>query len=171
MHTLKAYFLRLSIILAIAASYTIFCPVTTTHAKGKKWQEGARLSVRAVIAPFTFIKLSTDSIVFNVSGEPGEYIADKNVEVTVGSNSSSWAVEAVATPLIGENGEIPANQLYIKKKGGKDYTDMGSEILLAEGSQTSPTVTSDLSFKLKTTWENRAGTYDGEIMFIYLAIP
>ncbi len=181
MHTLIIYFLRFSIILSIAVCYTIFGPVAPAHAKRENWQEGARLSVRAVIAPFTFIKLSTNSIVFDVSGEPGEYTADKNVEVTVGSNSSSWAVKAIATPLVGENGEIPTNQIYIKKsggkkkngkkKGGKGYVDMGSEILVAEGSQTSPTVTSDIKFKLKTTWENRAGTYDGEIMFIYLAIP
>ena len=165
-----------SIILILMVGYIIFVPVGSVHAETGKWQEGARLSVRAVIEPFTFIKLSANSIVFNVSGEPGEYAADKNVEVTVGSNSSTWSVKALATPLVGENGEIPAGQLYIKKKsarkeGGEDYTNMGSEILLAEGSQTTPTMAADLNFKLKTTWEDRAGTYDGEIMFVYLAIP
>jgi hypothetical protein len=181
--------------------YIIFVPVGSVHAETGKWQEGARLSVRAVIEPFTFIKLSANSIVFNVSGEPGEYAADKNVEVTVGSNSSTWSVKAMATPLVGNNGKIPASQLYISrlsentksenlgvdikmpilgqpvrkksagKEGSKDYTDMGSEILLAEGLQTTPTMVTDLNFKLKTTWEDRAGTYDGEIMFVYLAIP
>ena len=112
--------------------YIIFVPVGSVHAETGKWQEGARLSVRAVIEPFTFIKMSANSIVFNVSGEPGEYTADKNVEVTVGSNSSTWSVKALATPLVGKNGKIPASQLYIKKKsarkeGGEDYTDMGSK--------------------------------------------
>lgn len=165
-----------SIILTLMVGYIIFVPVGSVHAETGKWQEGARLSVRAVIEPFTFIKLSANSIVFNVSGEPGEYAADKNVEVTVGSNSSTWSVKAMATPLVGNNGKIPASQLYIRKKsarkeGSKDYTDMGSEILLAEGSQTTPTMATDLNFKLKTTWKDRAGTYDGEIMFVYLAIP
>lgn len=164
------------IILAFAISCAIFCPAVYTYAEDH-WQEGARLSVKAVIEPFTFIKLSANSIVFNITGEPGEYPADKDVGVTVGSNSSAWSVKAMATPLVGENGEIPASRISLMKEAtGKgatnaDYTDMAKPILLAEGTQTLPTLATNLKFKLKTTWEDSAGTYDGEIIFVYLATP
>ena len=139
---------------------------------------GSTLQVTAIIEPCINITLSTDAIVFNCKGTPGVYDADQHVVVTVGSNCGNWAVKCSATSLKGAGGTIPSERIFINtpdrrntdKRAGKGFEPMSGEKVVLKGSPTERKETT-LEFRLKTTWEDKAGTYTGQINYTYLATP
>jgi len=139
---------------------------------------GPTLQVTAIIEPCINITLSTDAIVFNCKGAPGVYNADQPVVVTVGSNCRSWTVKCSATPLEGDGGTIPAERIFMKnphtpnidKGAGGGFESMSGEKVLLTGSATDRKETTS-EFRLKTTWEDKAGMYSGKINYTYLSTP
>ena len=79
---------------------------TQVFSASSEWQESASLSVKAVVSPYTTVKLSTNEIAFEILGEPGAYISKDVVEVSVGSNQSTWSVYVKAQNLIHDNRKI-----------------------------------------------------------------
>lgn len=144
-----------------------------------QWEEGARLSVTAVIKPYTSVKLSINEITFDVAGEPGNYASNETVDVSVGSNQASWSVHAGATDLKSEAGNIaplPASRLAFAiieadVTSESTYTDLGEDRLLIEGDAARPPAPMTLSFQLSTKWEDLPGTYRGDVIFTVLSIP
>lgn len=137
------------------------------------------LQVTAIIEPCINITLSTDAIVFNCTGAPGVYNADHPVVVTVGSNWRNWTVKCSATPLKGDGGTIPSNRIFMKnphtpntdnKSAGTGFEAMSGEKVVLKGSATDRKETIS-EFRLKTTWEDKAGTYTGQINYTYLTTP
>ena len=145
---------------------------------GDNAHPGPTLQVTAIIEPCINITLSTDAIVFNCKGAPGVYDADQRVIVTVGSNCGNWTVKCSATPLKGDGGTIPSERMFMKtpdtpnvdKGAGGGFEPMSGEKLVLIGSSTERKETR-LEFRLKTTWEDKAGTYTGQINYTYLATP
>jgi len=145
---------------------------------GETSYPGPTLNVTAVVEPCINITLSTDAIIFNCKGAPGIYNADQPVVVTVGSNCGNWTVKCSATPLKGTGGEIPSKRIFIKtpktpnidRGAGKGFEPMSREKSVLTGNPTERKETT-MEFKLKTTWEDKAGLYTGQINYTYLATP
>lgn len=139
-----------------------------------EWQEAARLSVTAVVAPYTSVKLSINEISFDVKGEPGNYDADQSVEITVGSNQSKWSVHAKANELIPESDKaapLPSSRLAFSINDEIDFKDLGQSRLIMEGDAAKPPTAFTLNFRLTTEWEDLPGTYRGNIIFSFLSSP
>jgi len=152
--------------------------LTNKLVSGDTVHPGPTLQVTAIIEPCINITLSTDAIVFNCKGAPGVYNADQHVVVTVGSNCGNWTVKCSATSLEGDGGTIPSNRIFMKnphtpnidKGAGRGFEAMSGEKVVLRGSATERKETT-LEFRLKTTWEDKAGTYTGQINCTYLATP
>lgn len=130
----------------------------------------------------SLIILSQAEVAFHVDGPPGLYDAEAPVEVFVRSISGEWAISCHAEPLLGENGEIAPDRIFIKHEytdpnadfgGGPGYESLGEPRLIAEGAFTGPgpLEANSLSFRILTTWKDEPGTYRGLIRFTYLLKP
>jgi hypothetical protein len=142
-------------------------------ANSSEWQDSAVLSVKAVVSPYTSVKLSTNEIAFEILGEPGEYISKDLVEVTVGSNQSTWGVYVRAAELKHSDRRVkplPAQRLSFSKDG-KSYQSLEDNVLFLKGLVAQQPRPIKLRFKLTTTWEDAPGLYKGKITFAFLNNP
>jgi hypothetical protein len=119
------------------------------------------------------------TIEFSALEKPGVIDADKDVLVSVASNTAGWSVTCSSQGLSCSEGVIPAERIFVKS----DFTDpaadagvgLGYESLLepkvvAAGSVAGE-VTRPASFKLNITWEDKPGSYDGVLTFTVLPEP
>lgn len=113
------------------------------------------------------ITVSPNNIHFPVTGAPGEYDATSSVILSVESKYG-FIVKAQATPLSGKLKNIPPSRIYVKSDGTFESLDKGV-IVLERIEEIHPekerTVTKKLDFRLKTTREDPAGEYTGNIVF------
>jgi len=130
------------------------------------------------------IMLSPDSISFHADTSPGTFDAQP-VDVTVRSDYKDWSIHCEAiSPLTlsGEKNRIPFERLFmntpytdpgVDKGAGPGYETMDQPRLVAKGTFTDPTAikASSLKFRLLTKWEDKPGTYVGQIRFTYLTNP
>ncbi|HIC41032.1 MAG TPA: hypothetical protein EYO74_06470 [Piscirickettsiaceae bacterium] len=138
-----------------------------------QWQDSASLSVKAVVSPYTTVKLSTNEIAFEILGEPGEYVSKDIVEVTVGSNQSSWGVYVRASDLNHDNRSIaslPASRLAFSD-GNVGFKSLENNVLLIKGVVAQVPKPIKLRFRLTTTWQDAPGVYRGKITFDFLNNP
>lgn len=114
------------------------------------------------------MSFSTDKVHFEVSGSPKEYDADNAILLTVESKHG-FTVKAHATPLRSFHGDIPADRLFVRSGDGNYYSLEKDMVVLERTHEIHPekerTVTANLSFRLKTTWDDPAGEYVGQIVF------
>jgi hypothetical protein len=134
--------------------------------------------------PLISIILSPDSISFHADSSPGTFDSQA-VDVTVRSDYKDWSIHCeLISPLTfsGSKNKIPFERLFINnpytnpvidKGAGPGYESMGQPRLVAKGSFTGPVAikASSLKFRLLTTWEDKPGTYVGQIRFTYLTNP
>lgn len=114
------------------------------------------------------MSFSTDKIHFEVSGSPKEYDADNAILLTVESKHG-FTVKAHATPLHSFHGGIPADRLFVRSGDGS-YQSLEKDVFVLERTheihpEKERTVTANLSFRLRTTWDDPAGEYTGQIVF------
>ncbi len=146
--------------------------------------DGAQsINVKLIINPFTSILLDPPSVYFDALGHPSVFDAVSEVAVKVSSNYAGWTVSCKAAPLslTGRgNNTISNERIFVGTTKTKNYRDEGAgrgfmkmhkPILLGSGNQTPPIELERLRFRLLTTWEDRAGTYDGDITFTFLVSP
>lgn len=113
------------------------------------------------------ITVSPNNIHFPVTGAPGDYYATSSVILSVESKYG-FIVKAQATPLSGKLKNIPSSRIFVKTDGDYESLDKGV-VVLERMEEVHPekerTVTKKLDFKLKTTREDPAGEYTGNIVF------
>jgi len=140
--------------------------------------------VYAEADPLMSIILSPDSISFHADTSPGTFDSEP-VDVTVRSDYKDWTIHCEAiSPLSFSKGmnEIPFERLFmntpytdpaVDKGAGPGYETMDQPRLVAKGSFTGPMAikASSLKFRLLTKWEDKPGTYVGQIRFTYLTNP
>jgi len=140
--------------------------------------------VYAETDPLMSIILSPDSISFHADSSPGTFDSQP-VDVTVRSDYKDWSVHCEAiSPLTlsKEKNKIPFERLFINtsyinpavdKGAGPGYESIDQPRLVAKGSLTGPMAikASSLKFRLLTKWEDKPGTYVGQIRFTYLTNP
>ena len=159
--------------LLFAVLVTIYS-VNSYSTEAEQWQEAASIAVTAVVAPYTTVKLSTNEITFDVRGEPGEYYSNEEVEVTVGSNQSTWSVYVDASSLSTNNVEIaalPSSRLAYAVDNNKEYQSLDKKMLFLQGVAAQAPRPVKLRFRLTTTWQDAPGTYKGNITFAFLNNP
>jgi hypothetical protein len=121
-------------------------------------------------------------ISFYATSGPGVYDAHKEVTLQVGSNSDEWVVAAVASPLIGDSGNIPGDRVYVRSEytdeqvahaddgAGPGFVSIGTRKVVLTGSSASGHQAS-LKFRLKTDSSDLVGVYSGTIVFSYFITP
>jgi hypothetical protein len=123
--------------------------------------------------------LTEDRIRFYATGGPGMYNADREVVLLVDSNSDGWAISCRAASLVGDNGELPADRVYVKyvdtnsdtpPDGDDGFVDLGEARVVLSGAQVDGEQ-ARLRFRLETTSDDKAGTYAGTIQFSYFIAP
>ncbi|MEW5801439.1 MAG: hypothetical protein AB1847_04965 [bacterium] len=111
--------------------------------------------------------LSPQGIRFPVTGTPGEYEADSPVHLAVESKYP-FIVTTRATSLHSQYGDIPADRLFLTPGDGNSYS-LEKDVVVLEGLSKIPEkgerISADLHFRLKTTGNDKAGEYTGEIVF------
>jgi hypothetical protein len=127
-------------------------------------------SEKKPIAPKIKISFSPERIHFPVRGAPGEFYAG-SILLTVESKHG-FIVKARAVPLHSKDGAIiPPERLFVN--AGDGYFSLKDDVtVLKRPFEVMPkkerTTSTNLTFKLKTTWDDMAGEYTGEIIFTYV---
>lgn len=136
--------------------------------------------VWAQYEPFA-VEVDPQDVSFIIDGPPGMYEAAMPLNVSVSSGFSEWSLHCQASPMVEiTNGWIlPASRIFIDG-GFQDVVDDGDglltldqPILVGQGSFTGPefVLVSVLSLSFQSEWQDKPGTYSGEITFTYLAVP
>ena len=130
--------------------------------------------------PFA-VEVDPPGVSFTIDGPPGIYNAAMPLNVSVSSGYSEWSLHCQASPMVEvANGWIiPASRISMEG-GFQDVLDDGEgalrldqPVLVAQGTFTGPEfmLVSVLSLSIQSEWEDRPGTYTGQITFTYLAVP
>ena len=170
MHKNKHLIFKLLSILLITQGLGVYAYAL----ESERWQEAASIAVTAVVAPYTTVKLSTNEITFDVRGEPGQYYSNEEVEVTVGSNQSTWSVYVNASDLSSANVDVatlPSSRLAFAINDAKEYKALEGNLLFLQGVVAQEPKPVKLRFRLTTTWQDAPGTYKGNITFSFLNNP
>jgi hypothetical protein len=146
--------------------------------------DGAQsINVKLIINPFTSMILDPPSVYFEALGLPRVFDAASEIDVKVSSNYAGWTVSCMATPLsLTDKGSdtIPNERIFISSANTKNYRDEGAgsgfekmnkPVILGSGNQTPPVDLDRLRFRLLTTWTDRPGVYDGDIIFTFVVSP
>lgn len=116
----------------------------------------------------SFIKVEPDKVKFLITG-PGEYPANNPINITV-VGKSDFIIKVHATPLFNDKASIPPDRLYVNPGDGSFYS-MDKPIIILTGKEKNigkkGRLTKELFFKLRTTAEDKAGEYKGEIVITY----
>jgi len=130
--------------------------------------------------PFA-VEVDPQEVSFTVDGPPGMYDAPVPLNVSVSSGYSEWSLHCQASPMVEvENGWIiPASRMYIDGgyqdvlEDGDGLLTLDQPVLVGQGTFTGPefVLVSVLNLSLESEWEDRPGTYKGQITFTYLAVP
>ena len=141
---------------------------------------GSPAALGQYLGPFA-VEIDPVEITFLVDGPPGLYEANLPVNVSVSSGYSEWTLHCQATPLVEAVGGmiIPPTRLYIGGGygdvlgGDETLVSLEQPVVIGEGSFTGPDfeLIGVLDFKIRSVWDDRPGTYAGQITFTYLAVP
>jgi len=119
------------------------------------------------------------AIEFSALEKPGVIDADKEVLVSVASNTTGWSVMCSSQGLSCSEGVIPAERMFVKSDYtnpaedagvGLGYESLSAPKIVAAGSVAGE-VTHPAYFKLNITWEDKPGSYDGVLTFTVLPEP
>jgi hypothetical protein len=137
-------------------------------------------STFAQYEPFA-VEIDPQDISFHIDGPPGIYDADLPVNVSVSSGFSEWTLHCQASTLAGllKGGAIPPSRLYLEgvlddlAVGDESLVSLDKPVLVAQGTFTGPEFVpvNVLRFRIRSEWEDKPGTYSGQITFTYLAVP
>jgi hypothetical protein len=136
--------------------------------------------VQAQYEPFA-VAVEPQEVSFVIDGPPDMYDAASPLNVSVSSGFSEWSLHCQASPLVEvDNGWVlPASRIFMEG-GFEDYVGDGGglltldqPILVGQGTFTGPefVLVSVLSFRIQSDWQDRPGTYTGQLTFTYLAVP
>lgn len=143
---------------------TMFVRVIVTESMMEKVKE---IEPDSKNGPKIRITVSPNNINFPVTGAPGDYDASSSVILSVESKYG-FIVKAQATPLSGKLKNIPPSRIFVRSNGTFESLDKG--VIVAERKEEihpekERVVTKKLDFRLKTTREDPAGEYTGNIVF------
>ena len=136
--------------------------------------------VWAQYEPFA-VEVDPQEVSFIIDGPPGMYDAALPLNVSVSSGFSEWSLHCQASSMVEvANGWIiPSSRIFIAS-GFQDVFDDGDglltldqPVLVGQGTFTGPEflLVSVLNLKVQSEWEDRPGTYTGQLTFTYLAVP
>ena len=119
------------------------------------------------------IELSESEVQVLSDGPPGDYDGDREIILSVASNVESWEARALGENLTSTDDEIPAERLFIfsSDKSDDGYMPLNIEQIVASGTYTELSEASNLSIRVRTTWEDKAGEYSGRVYFTVIALP
>jgi hypothetical protein len=136
--------------------------------------------VWAQYEPFA-VEVDPQDVSFVIDGPPGMYDAASPLNVSVSSGFSEWSLHCQASPMVEvTNGWIIPASRILMDGGFRDVFGDGDgllmldqPVLVGQGSFTGPefVLVSVLSLSFRSEWQDRPGTYTGQITFTYLAVP
>ncbi|HVP57477.1 MAG TPA: hypothetical protein VMU02_05225 [bacterium] len=130
--------------------------------------------------PFA-VQVNPPQVSFHVDGPPGVYEANVPVNVQVTSGFRDWSLFCEASYLteVTSGVTLPADRICLAGSFQDTYTDQKSlvtlnqQVVIGRGTFTGPTFIDSavLNLKFRSQWEDRPGTYVGQITFTFLATP
>jgi hypothetical protein len=137
-------------------------------------------SVWAQYEPFA-VEVDPQEVSFVIDGPPGMYQAVLPLNVSVSSGFSEWSLHCQASPLVevSHGWTIPPSRMFLEGGlqdvfGDEDgLLSLDQPVLVGQGTFTGPESVPIrvLSLRLKSEWEDKPGTYAGQLTFTYLAVP
>jgi len=134
-------------------------------------EEQAAINIRTLFKQSINLTIVPDFVNFECSGQPGIKDADQPVLITLESNRGLGSIVVEATDLTGPMGMIPNNRLFINCEvqsgpgvNWHGFERMGVNRLCNLGK--SRDWSALLSFQLLTVWQDRPGTYQGQVRLI-----
>jgi len=130
--------------------------------------------------PFA-VEVSPADVSFHIDGPPGFYSANVPVNVEVSSGFPDWSLYCQATYLteVTSGTTLPADRICLAGSFEDTFADqknlvaLDQQIIIGRGSFTGPAFVNSgvLSLKFRSQWEDKPGTYVGQITFTFLATP
>jgi hypothetical protein len=137
-------------------------------------------SAWAQYEPFA-VEVDPQEVSFVIDGPPGMYDAALPLNVSVSSGFSEWSLHCQASPLVEiTNGWIiPPSRIFIAGGfedvlGDEDgLLTLDQPVLVGQGSFTGPefVLAGVLNLSIQSQWQDKPGTYAGQLTFTYLAVP
>jgi hypothetical protein len=130
--------------------------------------------------PFA-VEVNPPGVSFHIDGPPGLYSANVPVNVEVMSGFADWSLYCQASYLteVTSGITLPASRICLAGSFEDTFADekslvaLDQQIIIGRGSLTGPTFVNSgvLSLKFRSQWEDKPGTYVGQITFTFLATP
>jgi hypothetical protein len=109
------------------------------------------------------------------------YDATLPLSVSVSSGFSEWSLHCQASALVevSKGWTIPASRIFMEGGFGDvlapedGLLTLDQPVLVAQGTFTGPEFApvSLLNLRLRSEWDDKPGTYAGQLTFTYLAVP
>ncbi len=121
----------------------------------------------------------TCSLEFKALKRPGVVDADRYIVIIVFSNCSHWSVVCSTEGLESEDDFIPPERLYVKsyytdpsvdEGAGPGYESLSTPKVIAKGGTARGFIYKSY-YRMKATWEDRPGSYDGLLKLTVLPEP
>ena len=131
------------------------------------------VNVYVTIHEYLAIELSETEVKIRSAGPPDDYDGDRNVKLKVASNTAKWEARAQGEDLVSKDDNIPAERFYLysSNKSTNGFMSLDVQRVVASGTNIELSEVSQLAFKVKTSWQDRAGDYSGKVYFTVIAIP
>ena len=136
--------------------------------------------VWAQYEPFA-VEVDPQEVSFIIDGPPGMYDAALPLNVSVSSGFSEWSLHCQASPMVEiTNGWIIPSSRIFMDGGFQDILNDGDgllaldqPVLVGQGTFTGPEFApvSVLGLRIQSEWNDKPGTYTGQLTFTYLAVP
>ena len=142
-------------------------------AQKNEYKNPQYIDLNIEVPEYLSIELSESEVRIKSDGPPGEYSGDRNILLKIASNTQNWQARALGENLKSSDDEILAERvlLFSSNQSQKGYMPLNEEQIIASGISTQLEEVSSLSFKVKTTWEDKAGVYNGKVYFTVFAMP
>ena len=110
----------------------------------------------------------------SVTGAPGDYVGTPDMPLMIESNTSNWAVSAeIFEDLSSSLDMIPRDRIYLYSSAmpSEGYRPLSNKLLVAMGEQAGDINDLYCRVKIKTTYEDVAGEYNGKIRYTVFNLP
>ena len=136
--------------------------------------------VRAQYEPFA-VEVEPQEVSFTIDGPPGMYDADLPLSISVSSGFAQWSLHCQASALVevSKGSMIPASRIFLEGGfedvlgAGDGLLTLDQPVLVAQGTFTGPEPEpiGFLNLRIRSEWDDKPGTYAGQLTFTYLAVP
>ena len=154
-------------------TYTTTIRLFNTHEYGSHHQRNIKAIIK--VCPYMVMHSCENcNVEVSVTGAPGDYVGTPDMPLMIESNTSNWAVSAeIFEDLSSSLDMIPRDRIYLYSSAmpSEGYRPLSNKLLVAMGEQAGDINDLYCRVKIKTTYEDVAGEYNGKIRYTVFNLP